>query len=231
MAIYHRAAGSGEWQGRWITSLDSGGTVGDIRFDDAGGRFASLAATGSFAGARAAAASRARSQRLTLHRPRGRRFFADVRGGPHGALPWARHPARRRPADRGLELRQPARPGRVPPRFERPVRGPAAEPARGAAGWSSARRWPGKARRPCVCSPPAARTDPASLRAAADATLEPGSPEIKAWTYDDLQARHGAGRLGAPLAGRANSPRRSAICSRAPRAAAASPPPAAPSAR
>ncbi len=40
--------------------------------------------------------------------------------------------------------------------------------------------------------PAAARTDPALLRASADAELEPGSPEIKAWTYDDLQAQHGA---------------------------------------
>ncbi len=40
--------------------------------------------------------------------------------------------------------------------------------------------------------PVAARTDPAMLRAAADATLEPGSPEIKTWGYDDLQTRHGA---------------------------------------
>ena len=29
------------------------------------------------------------------------------------------------------------------------------------------------------------------LRAVADATLEPGSPDIKAWIYDDLQTRHG----------------------------------------
>lgn len=40
--------------------------------------------------------------------------------------------------------------------------------------------------------PADARTDPALLRASANADLEPGSPEVKTWTYDDLQTRHGA---------------------------------------
>ncbi len=47
VAIYRHTTGSGTWQGRWITSLDSGGTLGEIRFDGP-----------------AAAASRARSTAL-----------------------------------------------------------------------------------------------------------------------------------------------------------------------
>lgn len=37
LAIYHHAVGEHQWRGHWITSIDSGGTPGEIGFDDEGG--------------------------------------------------------------------------------------------------------------------------------------------------------------------------------------------------
>ena len=186
VAIYHHAAGSGEWQGRWITSLDSGGTVGDIRFDDAGGGplvgrhrlVCRRPGSGSFEGVVEVTPKgddfllTFEVDRTVLYRGLGTLLDADrlVVGWSFGSAPAV---AAYRPDPDGLLKGR-----RVSLRAGQPV---VVREALAREGEDAMR-----------LLPVAARTDPAMLRAAADATLEPGSPEIKAWVYDDLQAHHGA---------------------------------------
>ena len=185
VAIYHRVAERGEWQGRWITSLDSGATVGDIRFDGAGGALAGRhrlvcrrPGSGSFEGAVEITPKGGdflltfEVDRAVLYRGLG--ILLDdnrlVVGWSFGSAPAV---AAYRPGSGGLLLGR-----RLSLRGGQPVV------------WREALAREGEEAMRLL--PAAARTDPAMLRAAADATLEPGSPEIKTWVYDDLQARHGA---------------------------------------
>ena len=185
VAIYHHAAGAGEWQGRWITSLDAGGTVGDIRFDDAGGSLVGRhrlvcrrPGSGSFEGVVEIASRGDGCFGLTfevdhtvLYHGLGTLLDNNrlVVGWSFGSTPAV---AVYLPDPGGLLTGR-----RVSLRAGQPV---VVREALAREGEDALRLLPA-----------AARTDPAMLRAVADATLEPGSPEIKAWNYDDLQARHG----------------------------------------
>ena len=187
VAIYHHAAGSHEWQGRWITSLDGGGNVGDIRFDDAGG--------GSALAGR---------HRLVCHRPGSGGFEGAVNITPRGDDFLLAFEVDRTVLYRGVGIL--LDPDRLivgwsfgsPPALAvyRP------DPSGLLTGRRISSRpgqpvaireaWAREGEEAMRLLPAAARTDPALLRASADADLEPGSPEIKTWTYDDLQARHSA---------------------------------------
>ena len=186
VAIYHHAADTHEWQGRWITSLDSGATVGEIRFDDAGGSaligrhrlVCRRPGSGSFEGAVNISPAgddfllTFEVDRTVLYRGLGIRLDADrlIVGWSFGSAPAL---AVYHPDPGGLLMGR-----RLSLRSGQPV---VVREALAREGEDAMRLLPA-----------AARTDPALLRASADATLEPGSPEIKTWTYDDLQARHGA---------------------------------------
>ena len=185
VAIYHHVAGSHEWQGRWITSLDGGGAVGDIRFDDAEGStlvgrhrlVCRRPGSGSFEGAVSIVARgddyslTFEGDRTVLYRGVGILLDKDrlVVGWSFGSAPSL---AVYRPEPSGLFTGR-----RISARAGQSV---AIREALAREGEEAMRLLPA-----------AARTDPALLRASADAELEPGSPEIKAWTYDDLQAQHG----------------------------------------
>lgn len=185
VAIYHYAAGSHEWQGRWITSLDGGGVVGDIRFDDSdnhplAGRHRLVCrrpGSGSFEGA-VSITPRGddflltfEGDRTVLYRGLGILLDHDrlLVGWSFGSAPAL---AVYHPESSGLLTGR-----RINSRPGQPV---VIREALAREGEDAMRLLPA-----------AARTDPALLRASADAELEPGSPEIKAWTYDDLQAQHG----------------------------------------
>ena len=186
VAVYHHATDAGEWQGRWLTSLDTGGTVGEIRFDAPGntpllGRhrlFCQRPGSGSFEGAVVVTALgddyglAFEVDRTVLYRGLGvlldhDRLFVAWSFGSAPALAVYRPDADHLVTGRRVTVRagQPA----------------VVREALAREGEDAMRLLPA-----------AARTDPALLRAAADAELEPGSPEIKSWSYDDLQARHGA---------------------------------------
>ncbi len=185
VAIYHHIPGSHEWQGRWITSLDGGGNVGDIRFDDEGsntlpGRHRLVCrrpGSGGFEGA-VSITSRGddfllafEGDHTVLYRGVGILLDPDrlVVGWSFGSAP-ALAVYRADPSGLLTGRRVSSRPGQ-------PM---AIREALAREGEDAMRLLPA-----------AARTDPALLRASADADLEPGSPEVKTWTYDDLQARHG----------------------------------------
>lgn len=185
VAIYHHAAGSHEWQGRWITSLDGGGTVGDIRFDDAGGN----ALPGR--------------HRLVCRRPGSGSFEGAVNIVPRGDDFLLTFEGDRTVLYRGLGIL--LDPDRLVVGWSFGSAPALAVYRSEPGGLVTGRRISTRAGQPAVTRealaregedamrllPVAARTDPALLRAAAAAELEPGSPEIKAWTYDDLQTRHG----------------------------------------
>lgn len=190
LGIYHHSAEAHAWQGHWITSLDSGGTVGEIRFDDNGGGsllgrhplFCRRPGSGSFEGAVNITAQGANYLltfevgRSVLYRGVG--ILLDdgnrlVVGWSFGSPP-------------ALAVYQMNADGlfngrRVNPRAEEStVREVFARDGEDA----------------LRLLPIAARTDPSQVPGDVDASLEPGSPEIKHWNYDDLMTRYGGDGWG-----------------------------------
>ena len=190
LGIYHHTPATHEWQGHWLTSLDSGGTVGEIHFDDGGGR--SLVGT----------------HRLNCRRPGSGSFEGSVSitsVGENYALTFS--------VDgtvlyRGIGILADADRLVVGWSFGSP---PAlAVYLRNAAGLFTGRRVNPRAQEPTVHDvlardgedalrllPVAARTDPSLVPSDVDASLEPGSPQIKSWNYDDLMERYSADGWGA----------------------------------
>ncbi len=185
VAIYRRVDAAHEWQGRWISSIDSGNVVGEIRFDDPGdhvlpGRHHLVCrrpGSGGFEGAvniTAVGENYAltfETDRTVLYRGVGILIDKDrlVVGWSFGSPPALA--AYRLNAEGLLTGR------RVNPRAQEPtVRDVLARDG------DEALR----------LLPVAARTDPALIPSDADASLEPGSPEIKGWNYEDLTERYGA---------------------------------------
>ena len=185
IGIYHHSAEAHNWQGRWITSLDSGGTVGEISFDDNGNNsllgshplFCRRPGSGSFEGTVTITAQEANYLltfsvgRSVLYRgvgvllEDGNRLVVGWSFGSPPAL--AVYQAN---AD-GLFTGR-----RINPRAqESTVREVLAHE-----GEDTLR-----------LLPVAARPDPSLVPSDVDASLEPGSPEIKHWNYDDLMARYG----------------------------------------
>lgn len=186
VAIYRRSPDGREWQGRWISSIDGGGLVGDIRFDDGGAGAKSLVGrhpltcrrpgSGGFEGAVNVTAVGENfaltfeADHMTLYRGVGILVGDDrlVVGWSFGSPP-------------ALAVYQ-----------------------RNAEGLFSGRRVNPRAQEATVRDvlardgedatrllPVAARTDPALIPSDVDASLEPGSPQIKAWNYEDLMERYG----------------------------------------
>ena len=184
LAIYRRSANGHEWRGRWITSIDEGRVVGEIRFDGDGpsvvGRHALACrrpGSGGFEGSVNVTAV-GENYALTfstggsvLYKGVGIRVGEDrlVVGWSFGSPPALA--VYQRNAEGLLSGR------RVNPRAE-------AESVRDvlARDGEDALR----------LLPVAARTDPALVPSDVDASLEPGSPQIKGWNYDDLLDRYGA---------------------------------------
>lgn len=185
LAIYHHDPGTHQWQGRWISSIDGGGIVGDIHFDDGGGKSLlgrhALACrrpgSGGFEGSVNVAAV-GENFLLTfstgssvLYRGVGILVGEDrlVVGWSFGSPP-------------ALAVYQVNAEGlftgrRVNPRAEeQTVRDVLARDGDDA----------------LRLLPVAARTDPALVPSDVDASLEPGSPQITGWNYDDLMERYGA---------------------------------------
>ncbi len=186
LGIYRRDPATHEWVGRWITSIDSGATVGEIRFDDdrpdgtLPGRHRLVCrrpGSGGFEGAVNVTAVGENyaltfsTGNTTLYRGIGILVGKDqlVVGWSFGSPPAV---AVYEVNAEGLVTGR-----RVNPRAQEPtVRDALARDGEDA----------------LRLLPVAARTDPALLPADVDASLEPGSPEIKAWNYDDLVDRYGA---------------------------------------
>ena len=214
IGIYHHSAETHDWQGHWITSLDSGGTLGEIRFDDNGSDnllgthrlFCRRPGSGSFEGTVTITAQEA-NYLLTFSVGRSvlyRGVGVLLEGGNRLVVGWSfgSPPA--------LAVYQANSDGlftgrRINPRAqESTVREVLAHD-----GEDTLR-----------LLPVAARTDPSLVPSDVDASLEPGSPEIKHWNYDDLMARYGEDGWGGRWAGRTTYPRGA----RAPQRRAQTPP-------
>ncbi len=187
VALYRHSAAANQWQGRWITSIDSGGTMGEIHFDDAG-------SGGALPG----------RHRLVCRRPGSGSFEGAVNITPQGDDFLLTFEVDHTVLYRGLGIL--LDPDRLIVGWSFGSAPAVAVYRPGPDGLLAGRRVSLRGGQPQVVRealaregeeamrllPAAARTDPALLRASADAELEPGSPEIKTWTYDDLQAQHGA---------------------------------------
>ena len=185
IGIYHHSPEAHAWQGHWLTSLDSGGTVGEIRFDDNGSNsllgshllFCRRPGSGSFEGTVNITAQES-NYLLTFEVGRSvlyRGVGVLLEDGQRLVVGWSfgSPPA--------LAVYQANTDGlftgrRINPRAqESTVREVLAHD-----GEDTLR-----------LLPVAARTDPSLVPSDVDASLEPGSPEIKQWNYDDLMASYG----------------------------------------
>lgn len=189
LAIYRYSPDAHAWQGRWITSIDGAGTVGEIRFDGEGAR--------TLAG----------RHRLVCRRPGSGGFEGSVAisaVGENYALTFSTANA---VLYRGVGILVGEDRLVVGWSFGSP---PAlAVYRRDAGGLFTGRRVNPRAQEATVRDalaregddalrvlPVAARTDPALVPGDVDASLEPGSPQIKGWNYDDLMERYGADGWG-----------------------------------
>lgn len=186
LAIYRRVPAEHRWRGRWITSIDSGATPGEISFDDDGsdqlpGRHrlrCSRPGMGGFDGAVTITGSGA-DFLLTFHSDgtllyRGAGILLDdgrlVVGWSFGSPPGL---AAYRIGSDGLFTGR-----RVSLRGGQPS---VVAEYLARAGDNAARLFP-----------PAARMDPALMPSDVDASMEPDAPDVKTWVYDDLMDRYGS---------------------------------------
>ncbi len=186
VAIYHHEVAEHCWRGHWITSIDSGGTPGEISFGDDGsgqlpGRHrlqCSRPAAGGFEGS-VSIESEGTDYRLS--------FAADGASLYRGA---------------GILLDD----GRLVVGWSFGSAPSVAAYRIGANGLFTGRRFSLRGGHPAVAAehlaksgddaarllPPAARIDPALMPSDVDAGIEPDAPEVKTWVYDELMNRYNA---------------------------------------
>lgn len=187
LAVYHHAPGEHQWRGRWITSIDSGATPGEITFDDDNG-------SDQLPG----------RHRLHCHRPGAGGFEGTVNitvEGPDYLLAFA--------VDGALLYRGAGillADGRLVVGWSFGSAPAVAVYRIGPDGLLSGRRLSLRGGQPTVASedlarvgddaarllPPAARIDPALVPSDVDAGMEPDAPEVKTLVYDDLMDRYGS---------------------------------------
>ena len=186
VAIYHHAPAEHRWQGRWITSIDSGGTPGEISFDDDGsdrlpGR-----------------------HRLRCSRPGAGGFEGSVNIESEGADYRLGFAADGASLYRGAGILLDD--GRLVVGWSFGSAPGVAAYRIGANGLFTGRRFSLRGGHPAVVAehlaksgddaarllPTAARIDPALMPSDVDAGIEPDAPEVKTWVYDELMDRYNA---------------------------------------